>query len=151
MDDTSSGNGGGIDLTRAGDVSKREDAGQVVHVRDANFEPAYYNGQPVTITVAGTWSSVYRRTQDAQVQRMIRKKQRDLTAEQLTANRVDLVAACILGWQGLTNGTDRDGKQIPLPFTRENAVLVAGVPWLREQLEEAQQDHASFSRPDSTS
>jgi hypothetical protein len=130
----------GIDLDQAGEVTAREDAGITVHIRGADGEPAYQGDRPVTIRIAGTYSQVYRKTQDQQTRRLLKQRSRDLSPEQLTANRVELVAASILGWEGFTN------KGEAYPCTRENAVaLLTRAPWIREQLEEAQQDHAGFS------
>lgn len=139
----------GIDLSTVGDVAAREDAGQVVHLRDAGGEPIYTGekqDQPVTITVAGTYSTRFRRAQDQLQQRMLKKRQRDLTPELVTANRIELVAAAILEWQGISD------KGQPLPCTKDNAIrLLTAAPWIREQLEEAQQDHAGFTRTASRS
>lgn len=133
----------GLDLSTVGEVTAREDAGQVVHLRDPNGEPLYTGGQheqPITITVAGTYSTRVRKAQDQLQQRMLKKRQRDLTPEQVTANRNELAAAAILEWQGITD------KGAPLPCTKENAIrLFTIAPWIREQLEEAQQDHAGFT------
>lgn len=131
---------GGMDLATVGQAASREDEGQVVHLRDAQGEPAFdAAGQPVTVRIAGQYSKLYRRTQAEQAQRLLRQRGQRLTEEQLTRNRVELVAVCILEWQGITN----QGQ--PLPLTKDNASkLLALAPWVREQLEEVQGDHASF-------
>lgn len=136
----------GMDIGHAADISSREDAGQLVHMRDAEGELAYEDGKPVTVRIAGSYSALYRRTQAAQTQRMLKRRQ-TLTPELLEANRIELVAACILpdDWQGWTNA----GK--PLPYSRDNATRIASVPWIQAQLEEAQQDHAGFSPKPSAS
>lgn len=136
----------GIDVSGAASVSQREDEGQVVHIRDANGEPEMDGDKPVTVRIAGTYSRVYRRTQEAQTQRMFKRRQAALTAEQWTANRIELVAACIMEWAGFYN------RGQPFPYTKENAtLLLTGAPWILTQLEEAQADHAGFSTGSSAS
>lgn len=129
----------GIDISKAPEATAREDAGQVVHIHDEQGEPAYENGQPVTVRIAGTYSSLYRRTSEAQQQRQLKQRRTTLTGEQLRKNRIELVAACVLGWDGFT-----DNGQ-PFPCTKENAVrLLDTLPWVFEQLEQAQADHQGF-------
>lgn len=130
----------GIDVAGAAKVADREEEGVLVQIRDPQGEPAMVGDQPVTVRIAGSYSKRYRRIQEGQTQRMLKRRQVALTAEQLTANRVELVAGCILDWSGFTNGGQ------PYPFSRDNAThLVTVAPWIRDQLEEAQGDHASFS------
>lgn len=130
-------------------VTEREDEGTVVHVRDASGEPAIYeNGtgpKPVTITVAGTYSSKYRRAVDAQRDRMLKQRRASLSGEQLNRQQLELVAACVLSWEGFT------AEDKPFPLTKDNAVLLLdNAPWIREQVEEAMGDHASFFQKAST-
>lgn len=125
-----------MDIGKAAKVAAREDEGIVVHLRDENEE---LSNPPTTVRIAGSYSAVYRRTQDNQMQRMLKRRQMTLTPEQVTRNRIELVATCILGWEGFTN----NGQ--PYPFTKDNAVnLLTQAPWIRQQLEDAQADHASF-------
>lgn len=130
----------GIDLANVGTVADREEIGRVVHLKDDREELAYVGDQPVTVTIAGSYSKRYRRTQEALTQRMFKRRQVQLTAEQFMANRIELVAACVLDWQGITNNDK------PLACTKENATaLLTAAPWVLAQLEDAQADHASFS------
>lgn len=140
----------GFDLEDQGAVTVREDEGQVVHIRDARGDLAYTGEgeqrKPVTVRVAGTFSTHYRRANDAIQQRVLKRRQRDITPEQVLANRIELVRSCILDWQGFTN----QGK--PLVFSPENAtLLLTKCPWVRAQLEEAMEDHAAFFGSASTS
>ena len=64
----------------------------------------------------------------------------------MTQIRIELCAACILGWD---DNLVAEGK--PVPFSRENAMRLAKVDWIRDQLEEAQADHAGFSKGSSGS
>ena len=135
----------GIDLTQSASVAEREDLGRTVHLKDDRDEPAYEGDTPVTVTIAGSYSKRYRRTQETLTQRMFKRRQTQLTAEQFMANRVELVAACVLTWEGIRNGDK------PLPCSRENATLLLNAaPWILAQLEDAQADHASFSPGSST-
>lgn len=133
--------GKGFDLSRAASVGQAEDEGQVVHLRDAAGELEYSeDGQPVTVTIAGSYSARYRKAQDGITQRALKRKQLTMTPEQLVENRIELVAACVLAW------TEIEDQGKPLPCTKENAArLVRVAPWVRDQLEEAQHDHAGFS------
>jgi hypothetical protein len=129
----------GIDLAKAGTVKAREDEGQVVHIRDETGDLAFEGETPVTVKIQGSYSAAYRRVEDEQLRRQIKRRLATVTPDQLTANRVELVAACILDWSGFTDG----GR--PFPCTRENATrLLEVAPWVLNQLAEAQQDHASF-------
>lgn len=134
----------GFDINAAESEASAEDAGQVVHVRDANGDPMFYGekgDKPITITVAGTYSKVYRAALNRQRDRMLRMRRTKMTGEMLDEQQVELAAACVLAWEGFT----QDGQ--PVPCTRETArVLMAKVPWLREQVEEAMNDHAGFSQ-----
>lgn len=123
--------------------TKPEDEGTVVQIKDASGQPE----DGVTITVAGSYSSQYRRTSSAQRDRMLKQRRTQLSGEQLERNQLELDAACIISWEGFTTG------QAPYPLTKENAVaLLTKAPWIREQVEEAMQDHASFfSKPAPTS
>lgn len=133
------GAAGGFDLAAAPDVKSREDEGLVVKVRDVHGEPmTTADGGAVTIRIAGSYSAVYRRTQDAQHQRWGRRGQLPDAAE-ARQNRLDLTVACIMAWEGFTNGGQ------PFPFTKENALLLLSkCPYIHEQLETAQHDHSRF-------
>lgn len=135
----------GIDLEGVSEVADREGQGRVVHVLGKNMEPAYYtNGdgerKPVTVLIAGSFSALYRQTLDMQTQRMLKKRQATVTTEILAKHRLELVAVCILAWEGFVFG----GK--PYPLTVPNAMtLLSKAEWIRTQLEEAQNDHEGFS------
>lgn len=140
----------GFDLTKA-KASNKDDEGVVVEVEYRDGTPATYSDatgteRPVTIRIAGTYSKVFRRTSDAQTQRLIRSNTRKPSTEQIQANRNELVAACLMAWEGV----EQDGK--PFPLTRENALaFLADAPWMRDKLEAAQSDAAGFSASSSTS
>lgn len=133
---------GGFDLAEAAPVADLEDQGTLVHVRDTSGELMYYreteegDDLPVTIRVAGTYSTRYRRAMESQNTRTLRKKNVVLTGELLTANRLDLIAKCVLDWQGFA----KVGPPSP-----ENVRKVMGAaPWIREQIEQTMEDHQAF-------
>lgn len=132
----------GFDIVSAKDVAAREDEGTVVELKDQNGEPLYADDAktlPVTITVAGTYSTRYRRAVDQNRDRMLKRRQATLDGEQLNRQSLELIAAAIIAWSGLTeSGAD-------YPLTKENAIaLLDACPWIREQVEMAASDHASF-------
>jgi hypothetical protein len=143
---------GGIALSDAAGVKAREDEGQVVHLRDEAGEPAYFgpdeDRKPVTVRIAGTYSALYRRTLQLQKDRVLKRRLDTLSAEEMDRKQIELVAACILGWEGLVATPDAP----PLPFTRENAVqLLTQATWIYDQVDAAMRDHAGFFSPPSAS
>lgn len=142
----------GFDLASTANVAEREDTGIVIELRDESGAPLTYEGQregeacmlPVTVRVAGTYSSLYRRTMDLQRDRMLKQRRATLTSEQLARQTLELTASCILDWDGFTNG------EAPFHCTSENKImLLQRAPWIREQIEEAQNDHQGFFRNNS--
>lgn len=146
-----------MDLKRASTVKQREDEGTTVHIKDESGELAYYRplvvptgmdpgDQPVTVKIAGTYSALYRKTAEAQTRRMFKKRQPQMSPELWQEHRIELVATCVMDWQGFTN----DG--VPMDCTRENvSKFLEAAPWILAQLEEAQADHAGFFRTNSAS
>ena len=140
---------GGFELGSAAPVADLEDAGTVVHLCGLDDELMFFTPegpkakeQPVTITVAGSYSKRYRRAQNAQTTRAIKgggRRGSRITGESLREQRENLAAACVLAWEGFFDA----GK--PLDCTRENAAMVfERATWILEQVEAAQVDHASF-------
>ncbi len=127
-----------MDIQTIDDVA-REDEGTLVMVKDAAGEEQ----DGVTILVAGTYSTAYRKAVSAQRDRMLRQRRGNLTGEQLERQQLELVAACIIEWDGFTS----NGQ--PFPLSKDNAItLLTRAPWIREQVEEAMSDHASyFTKP----
>ena len=139
----------GFNLTDATPVAAREDSGQLVTVRDLDGSPMTYTAgeveRPVTMLVAGTYSDVYRKTELEQQRRRVGKRQTKATPEDILANVIELEAACILAWDGFfDNGA-------PLALTKEHAIAVlSAAKWIREQVEEAMNDHAGFFASNAT-
>lgn len=141
----------GFDINTAADAANVEDEGQVVHCRDRAGDPMYYgeDKKPVTITVAGSYSSFYRKEQARQRARIGKMQRRRLTSDlgNLAEDQaLYQAAACCLAWDGFFAGDK------PVPCTAENARLVLErAPWIREQVEEAMHDHEGFSKTNSAS
>jgi len=99
-------------------------------------------GEPlgVTITVAGPDSDQAKKADRAMINRRLKaQKTKMLTAEELQAEALRKLAACVLSWEGMVS----DGK--PLECITENAVLAfERAPWLAEQVAEAAGNRAAF-------
>jgi len=135
---------GGFDLGAAKPVAALEDEGQTIEIRDIDGEVMTWTdgdgkAHPVTITVAGSYSTRYRRAQEAQITRTMKRRNPQITGEALGKQRLEVVAACVLAWTGFAN------KGKPLPCDKDNVMFVLeAAPWIREQVEGAMEDHAGF-------
>lgn len=128
-----------MEISTSNSVAEREDQGSTVHLVDETGEPMFEGGKPVTITVVGTYSKMYRRVQNEQRIRNLKGRRTQPTPDIIDARANEAIAGCVLAWEGFTS----EGK--PFPYTRENAaILFAQAPWIRDQVEEAMSDHASF-------
>jgi hypothetical protein len=132
----------GFDISGIAPVTDREDSGLVVHLRDESGELMYFgddNTQPVTVTVAGTYSKRYRRALDAKIHKASKARSRD--REEIQHDALDVTAQCVIEWAGFFDGG------LPLECTRVHAVRVLGAAvWIKDQVEAAMEDHAGFSR-----
>jgi len=140
---------GGFEFGDATPVADLEDAGAVVHLRDLDDELMYYKldnddeEEPVTITVAGSYSKKYKRAQNAQTTKAMKGARRGtrVTGEALQEQLRDLASTCVLAWDGFFD------KGEPMACERDNVVKVfERAPWILEQVQAAQVDHASFFR-----
>jgi hypothetical protein len=129
-----------LDLDVAPDITSVEEQGATISILSADGKKVIVNGRPVTMTVLGSYSKTYRRTQSAQRERMLRTRRSSLTDELLEKNRADLAAACVTGWDGfLASGQ-------PVPFTRENVLKVfAKFPFIFDQVWEEIHARENFS------
>ncbi len=124
-----------MDISNTKSVAEREEEGTVVDVKDATGEKQ----KGVTITVMGTYSSTYRRAVAANRDRILKQRRATVDGDQLEQQAIETAASCIKAWTGFTAGDK------PYPLTKANAVaLLTNAPWIREQVEEAMNDHASF-------
>lgn len=96
----------------------------------------------VSFELVGRDSDQYQRTEnDIMIKRFQRMRNRQLTIDPAAQKQDDirLLAACIVGWTGIT----MDGKEFP--FSKENAVLLLGkVPAIKEQIDVFVGDRANF-------
>jgi len=134
----------GLDLAQEQGLAAREDEGRVVHLWDfVTGELAYEGDVPVTVTVAGRLSARHRKAADAWDRGQMRR--RNANADAATDRQNAILAACILGWQGLTL------KGAAFEFTPKNVeVLVKTMPRLRDDLWVEVHDDAAFFAGNST-
>lgn len=140
----------GFNLQSAKPIAAREDEGIDVQLRDENGEAMTYEYEgatrPVVIRVVGTYSARYRRAQEQQRNAMMQQRRAKFTGDMLYRQGLDLVARCILSWEGIFDG------ETVVPCTPENAVfLLDAASWIREQVEEAMNDHQGFLKTSSRS
>jgi hypothetical protein len=132
----------GFDLSVEQKAAAVEDDGTVVPILDREGRPMYADEAektPVTITVAGRYSAHYRRAEESIRKRPFKAKK--LTSEVFYEDQVEKVVACTLAWEGFY----ADGK--PFPLNRANAAaLYQACPWVLDQVSEAMNDAANFSR-----
>jgi hypothetical protein len=136
-----------MDINATEQALSIEDEGITIEILDAKGDPAVdAAGQPVTITVAGSYSKKYRRAQEWQRQQLIALRGKKQTGEQALRMQSAFVARCTIRWSGFT----RD--QAELPFTVENAAdLYDRLSFVQEQVEQGISDHVGFFAKRSTS
>lgn len=133
----------GFDVKQQVEAAREEDKGTVVEIFGIDEKPMYYDDgpgtetKPVTITVAGVHSRLYRRVDEKLRRRKLRPNK--LTGEAIYDDNIERVVACTLDWAGFHAAGD------PLPCTRENAtMLYKQCPWVLDQVLEAMNDHSRF-------
>jgi hypothetical protein len=141
--------GAGFDLDQLPpSIASEEDAGTDVHLRGLDGALLYADKakkQKLFIKMAGTYSKRFRRIADEQRDRQLKNRRREVTAEQLTQNQMELTSGCVVSWNITLNAR-------PVPVTPENATMVfTRAPHWKEQCEEGMQDHAGFSKTASAS
>jgi hypothetical protein len=137
----------GFDLGSTKGVEEREEDGQVIELHDAELEPLLYGSQkrPVTMTIVGSYSPTYKRAEESQLSKTLRRRGQVLTGPELKAQRTELLAACVKAWDGFFE----DGN--PVPCERSFVLdVLRKAPWIREQVERAVDDHAGFSKVSSS-
>lgn len=139
----------GFDVLAHLDWAKSEDAGQVVELRRPDgvlmtYKDASGADKPVTITVAGSYSTAYRNAANRQRDRIAKMRRIKASGKMLDEHALELAVACVLAWDGL----EKDGK--PYPCTPDNVRwLLNEYAWVRELVEEAMHDHEGFTRSSS--
>ncbi|MFV1943912.1 hypothetical protein VPH49_24240 [Pseudomonas luteola] len=115
--------------------------GEDLHLRHPTTGEKLYteDGQPITIRMAGTDSSIYRNA----IKDMVRQRKgvKTTTPEQGEAFALDLLTSITLDWKNIVLSDDGE----PLQFSPENARnLYAEYTWIREQADEFAGDRANF-------
>lgn len=117
------------------DTRKAADAGAVLEL----VHPTTHKPLDIFITLAGVDSQVWKDAQRRQSNNRLKKKSFRLSAEELEAEGVDMLAACTLDWENMI----LDGQE--LECSRENAARVySRFSWLKEQVDEFIGDRANF-------
>lgn len=99
------------------------------------------DGAPIVFTLAGADSVAFRNAQRAiSNARIGRTKGEKITAEQLDADGISVIAACVMGWSGnFTIGGERP------EYAKDKArALVEQHAWLREQVDRFVAQRANF-------
>lgn len=136
----------GFSLQGAADLAARQDDGAEITLVDPETnDPLTYTAtdgveKEVTVRVAGALSNVYRKADDAQRDKMLKRRATTMTGEMLVRQQMELTAACVLSW------TLHDGGK-PILCTKENILTVfQAAPYIRTQIEVAMHDAARFLR-----
>lgn len=109
----------------------REDNGAVALDKD---------GKPITITLLGSDSAVYRKAQNKNLNRRLAKRNVKLSAEELQAESIETLAACTVAWSGFF---DKAGQ--PIACNAEAArALYTRFSAIREQADNFVNDRANF-------
>lgn len=130
-------------LSGAKDVATQQERGTPVVMRDHLGDAFTFTNEAgveveCTAMVAGQFSNAYRRAEEAQRDRHLKRRSLQLTGELLARQQIELVAACVLEWT-----LYGDGKLIPC--TKENVITVlTAAPWMRADIEAAMGDPARF-------
>lgn len=94
----------------------------------------------MTIRVLGTDSAAYRRAQNTNLNKRLAKRNVKLTADELEAETIGMLAEVTVGWSGF-NGADG----VPVACNRANATaLYSKYPFIREQVDRFINERANF-------
>lgn len=130
-----------------------DEAKAVDLVHPVTFRPLGTPEKPVRVMIVPPshprMRAVERRIADQRVQNaMVARGRMKLSADEIEAEAVDRLVACIESWEGI----DMDGK--PLKVSAENARMLMTNPalrWLRDQVDQALGDHGTFlAKPELT-
>jgi len=121
------------------DMTKFADEGATLEIlHPATLEPLLHNGEPVTITLLGQDSSVFRAEIQRRAKAQMNKRQK-IDIDKVAGDSADLLAVLTVNWYGIEEG----GKE--LECNRENAKGVyEKYGWLRQQVDEFIGDRANF-------
>lgn len=126
------------------DIGKVKETTDVELVHPATGETLLNDDKtPMTITVYGPYSSVYKTVSHNQQNKRLMKAQRtggklNLTAEELEASNLDLLVKCTEGWNLTLD-------KAPEEFSQDKARQVyLEHPWVREQVDAVFGDTRAF-------
>ena len=136
-----------MDLSKF-DVVKQANKGFAVVL----YNPSTMEDLDSKIIVLGQDSDVFRNTLSEQNKARVAKltkrnvyKHKNATLAEIEIAAIELLAACTIGWENISEGKDAEQKDIPYPFTPENAVaLYTKYPWIKEQVDQAFSDRKNF-------
>ena len=97
---------------------------------------------PVQIQLAGVDSDIYRKAQRRITNMRLSSKRGmspKLTAEEMEAEALDILARCTMAWTGIVE----NGKSVPCDYDNARK-LYATYPWIREQVDAFVNDRANF-------
>jgi hypothetical protein len=139
-----------MDLESFATRSKAEEGAPMEVRNPVTQEPLLQDdGQPVTITLAGSDSDRFQRVQRHNLNRRLKNSGRrgnvTLTAEELDAEKIETLVACTISWSGIQR------RGAPIDCTPDNARSVyKDFPWVREQADEFVNDRVNFLKASST-
>lgn len=130
-----------------------DEAKAVDLVHPVTFRPLGTPEAPVRVMIVPPshprMRAVERRIADQRVQNaMVARGRMKLSADEIEAEAVDRLVACIESWEGISI------ESKPLKVSAENARMLMTNPalrWLRDQIDQALGDHGTFlQKPEST-
>lgn len=125
--------------------TRRAEAGETMPVRypGSTEEMRQDDETPITLTLAGTDSSRYRKTRRGLVKRRqeasARTRDSTVPIEVLESESLETVVGCLLGWNGIV----LDGESVEFNEHNARRVLIR-LPWLVEQAETFLHDRKNF-------
>ena len=128
-----------LNIDSTPNVADLEDQGRRITLKDADGEDwSDDEGKPVTALVAGTYSKRYAQARTAGLTRSLKARGK-LTGDDLEATNLKLDAALVIAWDITSGGQMAKPEQV-----------FQSHPFIREQIVEEANAHASFSRTAST-
>lgn len=141
----------GFDLGAIDAVIDEQEHGYVIHLHDHRGEPMYFGPEgeekPVTWTVAGEHSRLYREQERLVRDRFFKGRRRgSIGQEDIEEQHLELLSRVTLGFNGFV-----DNGQ-PVAFSREKAKeVLRKARWIRDQVDRGTADHAGLFRISSSS
>ncbi len=129
-----------FDMTKL-DLKTAADKGATITLRHPITDEEIMDGKkPVTITVLGADSKVFRDAIREQARKnMSNKKQENLDIDDMILRSAKLLAQCTLGWDGISEG------KTAVEFSYDNALeLYLKYDWIKTQVDDAIGERANF-------